>query len=108
MSLEMLLERPTRIVGGKDAEKGRHPWQMSIHWGNRLNNLPSRHVCGGSLLTSGWILTAGHCIILSPLRRPAHSSEFIVFAGKYRLGIYEDTEQSRLVSETFVHPYYNG
>ncbi|XP_024935537.1 trypsin isoform X2 [Cephus cinctus] len=100
-----LAERPTRIVGGKNAEKGRHPWQVSVHYGDRSRELPPRHVCGGSLLTAGWVLTAGHCKTLAPKRA---SGQFIILAGKYKLGIMEDTEQSRLVRRTFVYPEYPG
>ncbi|XP_076679463.1 trypsin isoform X1 [Andrena cerasifolii] len=99
----MLASRPTRIVGGKDAEKGLHPWQVSVHWGDRERKIPPRHVCGGSLLTAGWVLTAGHCKTLAPLR-----GEFLILAGKFRLGVSEDTEQSRLVDRVFVHPQYDG
>lgn len=99
----MLAQRPTRIVGGKDAEKGLHPWQVSVHWVDRERKIRARHICGGSLLTAGWILTAGHCKTLAPTR-----GEFLIFAGKYTLKIVEETEQSRLVDEVFVHPQYDG
>lgn len=99
----MLASRPARIVGGKDAERGLHPWQVSVHWGDRERKIPPRHVCGGSLLTAGWVLTAGHCKTLAPLR-----GEFLILAGKFRLGVSEDTEQSRLVDRVFVHPQYDG
>ncbi|XP_017891818.1 transmembrane protease serine 9-like [Ceratina calcarata] len=102
-NLAMLAQRPTRIVGGKDAEKGLHPWQVSIHWGHPERKIRPRHVCGGSLLTAGWILTAGHCKTLPP-----PNGEFTIFAGKYTLGIVEDTEQKRLVTKSFVHPRYDG
>ncbi|XP_014212719.1 lectizyme-like [Copidosoma floridanum] len=103
--LALLAERPTRIVGGKDSEKGRHPWQVSLHWFNKKRGIRPRHVCGGTLLASGWVLTAGHCQTLSP-KRPG--GQYMVLAGKHELGTPEDTEQTRLVEETFVHPEYSG
>ncbi|XP_043285566.1 serine protease 33-like [Venturia canescens] len=103
--IELLANRPTRIVGGKDAEKGTHPWLVSIHWANPKRGLLPRHICGGSLLKPQWILTAGHCKTLSPIKSPGH---YIVLAGKYKLGTREDTEQSRMVTRTFVYPEYSG
>lgn len=101
----MLAERPTRIVGGEDAEQGQHPWQVSLQWGNRKRNLKPRHVCGGCLLAAGWVMTAGHCKTLSPKRPGGY---YLILAGKHELGVQEDTEQSREVAETFVHPDYDG
>nr|AAI07994.1 Zgc:123217 [Danio rerio] len=46
----------TRIVGGTDAPAGSWPWQVSIHYNNR-------HICGGTLIHSQWVMTAAHCII---------------------------------------------
>ena len=105
LDIELLASRPTRIVGGQNAEKGTHPWQVSIHWGDPPRRLLPRHVCGGSLINSRWILTAGHCKTLAPMKNPG---QYLVLAGKYKLGTQEETEQSRIVERTFVYPEYSG
>ncbi|XP_041067781.1 transmembrane protease serine 2-like isoform X1 [Carcharodon carcharias] len=47
-------EVSTKIVGGQEAAPGEFPWQVSLH----LNN---RHICGGTILTPYWVITAAHC-----------------------------------------------
>lgn len=47
--------RQTRIVGGNVARLEDWPWQVSL-------KVQDTHVCGGSIITPEWIVTAAHCL----------------------------------------------
>uniref|UniRef100_A0A1B0BPW0 Lectizyme n=1 Tax=Glossina palpalis gambiensis TaxID=67801 RepID=A0A1B0BPW0_9MUSC len=44
-----------RIVGGRNAIPGQFPYAVSL----RYNNV---HICGGSIISANYILTAAHCV----------------------------------------------
>lgn len=43
-----------RIVGGYETTIEENPWQVSLQYF-------TSHRCGGSIIGSQWVLTAGHC-----------------------------------------------
>uniref|UniRef100_A0ABM5FVB4 Transmembrane protease serine 3 n=1 Tax=Pogona vitticeps TaxID=103695 RepID=A0ABM5FVB4_9SAUR len=45
----------SRIVGGNASMPQQWPWQASLQF-------QGYHLCGGSIITSWWILTAAHCV----------------------------------------------
>uniref|UniRef100_A0A8C8VLQ2 Peptidase S1 domain-containing protein n=1 Tax=Pelusios castaneus TaxID=367368 RepID=A0A8C8VLQ2_9SAUR len=42
------------IIGGQDAEQNKWPWQVTV----QRNEDP---ICGGSLISALWVVSAGHC-----------------------------------------------
>uniref|UniRef100_A0A3P9H683 Transmembrane serine protease 3a n=1 Tax=Oryzias latipes TaxID=8090 RepID=A0A3P9H683_ORYLA len=44
----------TRVVGGNLSLPGQFPWQASLHF-------RGEHMCGGSVISPMWIVTAAHC-----------------------------------------------
>uniref|UniRef100_A0A8C5I2N2 Transmembrane serine protease 3a n=1 Tax=Gouania willdenowi TaxID=441366 RepID=A0A8C5I2N2_GOUWI len=78
-----------RIVGGNVSKEGQFPWQASLHFRNE-------HLCGGSIITSQWIITAAHCVygpklllFLLKSNQPGHSAQSlavktIIYHARYR------------------------
>lgn len=48
-------KKRTKIVGGSDAGAGSWPWQVSLQM-DRYG-----HVCGATLISSRWLISAAHC-----------------------------------------------
>ncbi len=78
-----------RIVGGESARTSTWGWAVSI-------SIKSTSLCGGSIISSSWIISAAHC--LSGIA----ASQVIVFAGSNT----RFAGQPRVASRIIVHPNY--
>jgi len=101
-----LIDKPSsssnRILGGRPSQKNRYPWMARFGYKKR------NHICGGSLISSRWILTAAHCVTDCDDNgnncEDRQSSDFKVFLGDHNKDILEGQEIKMNISEIIVHP----
>ncbi|XP_061693252.1 hyaluronan-binding protein 2 [Syngnathoides biaculeatus] len=88
----------TRIFGGLKVPPGALPWQVSLQVRPKRSTRLFKHICGGVLIESCWVLTAGHCV--------ERGYDMQVIMGGLSLDTDEPTEQIFNVEEAIVHENY--
>ena len=94
-----------KIVGGKATTKEHHPWAVSIRFA--ANNeiffpLHNRHFCGGSLISSLWVLTAAHCAWYPPTKRILEAKDIFVVAGGVSTNLARDHGDQQVEVREFI------
>ncbi|KAG6923450.1 protease, serine 27, partial [Chelydra serpentina] len=89
------------IRGGHDAQEGRWPWQVSVQKYD-VQKRDYYHVCGGSLVSAQWVVSAAHCF-----DRSLAESAYRMNLGEYQLANPAPTRISSPVSHIVRHPDYN-
>ncbi|XP_031836558.1 trypsin delta-like [Nomia melanderi] len=79
----------SRIVGGSPVDIQQHPHQLSLQ--------TSGHICGASIISSSWAITAAHCVGSAP-------SRYSLKAGNND----KDKGTRYSVKQIIRHPQYNS
>ncbi|XP_073093187.1 neurotrypsin isoform X5 [Manis javanica] len=98
--LRLLHRRQKRIIGGKNSLRGGWPWQVSLRLKSRHGD--GRLLCGATLLSSCWILTAAHCF-----KRYGNSTRsYAIRVGDYHTLVPEEFEEELGVEQIVIHQDY--
>jgi len=85
----------SQIVGGQHAKPNQFPWQISLRFRQHPNDF---HWCGGSILSSRYVLTARHCI---------NGGITGVLTGEHELHTHEGPEKFYEAKKFYEHPEHD-
>ncbi|XP_068231114.1 trypsin-like [Palaemon carinicauda] len=88
----------SRIVGGIQTTVHEYPWQVAL-----TSSSSGKPYCGGTIISSQWILTASHCV------DGASASSVYVVVGEHNWSVTTETSSTQKIqaSSIIMHPNYN-
>uniref|UniRef100_A0A3B4AH78 trypsin n=1 Tax=Periophthalmus magnuspinnatus TaxID=409849 RepID=A0A3B4AH78_9GOBI len=89
-----------KIVGGYECRKNSVPYQVSLNSGY--------HFCGGSLISSSWVVSAAHYQTNELAKVCFYLSRINVRLGEHNIAVNEGTEQFINSAKVIKHPRYSS
>ncbi|OCT73580.1 trypsin [Xenopus laevis] len=80
-----------RIIGGKECVANSQPWHVSLFYFDD-------YICGGTLISKHWVLTAAHCL----------KPNILMQLGEHNLEVNEGNEQFAHTAIFCPHPKYDS
>ncbi|XP_008843461.2 kallikrein-9 [Nannospalax galili] len=84
-------EADTRAIGARECPRHSQPWQAGLFY-------LTRPLCGATLVSDRWLLTAAHC----------RKSHLWVRLGEHNIWQVEGPEKLLLATDFFPHPGFNS
>nr|XP_027218652.1 transmembrane protease serine 9-like isoform X3 [Penaeus vannamei] len=91
------VNRANRIVGGVETEVNEYPWMVSLVDGSGYY-----HFCGGSIISSQWVVTAAHCAV------GMTTSDYVLVGDHNLYSGSEANSQWMQIAEIVNHPSYDS
>jgi secreted trypsin-like serine protease len=96
------------VFGGESTAPGEWPFLAAMFRSN-----PVRFMCGATILSKDFVLTAAHCILdkdLTTVTEPIRPPEIFIYIGRYNIdmSIHEGDSVRKNVSKIIIHPEWNS
>ncbi|XP_058446574.1 serine protease gd-like isoform X3 [Malaya genurostris] len=92
------------VTHGSPANHAQFPWHGALY---RSSITELKYLCGATLISARFSLTAAHCVALEKSRQPVESGSLLVYFGKTNLKQWNGPEQDAKIDRVLIHPDYN-